>query len=97
MANESTQPANDRHSDPGQRGRTSIEAVLKDAPASRVSWLSPAHLIWAATLIVALGLYAMFGARSGSSSIRYVTETVATGDLTVVVTPTGSVQPTNKG
>lgn len=96
MANESTQPANDRHSDPGQRGRTSIEAVLKDAPASRVSWLSPAHLIWAATLIVALGLYAMFGARSGSSSIRYVTETVATGDLTVVVTATGSVQPTNK-
>lgn len=44
--------------------------------------------------VLAAGLVWSFG--GNSSSVRYVTEPVARGNLVVVVTATGSVQPTNK-
>lgn len=89
-AAESTAPA------PGPRARTTVDAVLAGTPGQTVSWLSPAHLKWLAALAAALVLYAMFGMSGSNNAIRYVTEPVTTGDLTVIVTATGSVQPTNK-
>lgn len=78
----------------GVGAKTSVDAVLAGAPAS--SGFSSSYVKWGVALVIALGLYAFFNARTATSTIRYVTEPVAIGDLTVVVTATGSVQPTNK-
>lgn len=55
------------------------------------------YALWAALAIVVLGgLYALFGGGGAGSALRYVTEPATRGDLTVIVTATGTVQPTNK-
>lgn len=74
-----------------------IKAVLGlDRPvASRLRRWRP-YAIWAAVAIAALaGLYALL-AGGGAAAPRYVTEPATRGDLTVIVTATGTVQPTNK-
>ncbi|MCC6946196.1 MAG: efflux RND transporter periplasmic adaptor subunit [Bradyrhizobiaceae bacterium] len=77
------------------REKLDIESVLGPAAsAGRRSWRTP---IWAAAVIVAAVLAAALWYRSGAqSSVRYVTEPAARGNLTVIVTATGSAQPTNK-
>jgi HlyD family secretion protein len=74
-----------------------IQAILGADAGSKAGWTTPRALRWAgaalAGLVAVTGLW-WFG--SGSNSVRYVTEPVARGDLTVIVTATGSVQPTNK-
>jgi HlyD family secretion protein len=61
------------------------------APAGRwKAWLIAVALAAA----LAGTLYALFGPTSGA--IRYVTEPVTRGDLHVIVTATGSVQPTSQ-
>jgi HlyD family secretion protein len=54
-------------------------------------------LVWAAIILAALvvGYLGLQFATGGQASAEYVTEPVETGDLTVIVTATGSVQPTN--
>ena len=74
-----------------------IEQVLgPDATATRPSRrrLAVYGVIGAALLALLVWL-----AASGSSgpAVRYVTEPVVRGNLTVIVTATGSVQPTNHG
>lgn len=50
----------------------------------------------AGILLVAAALWATNGQRSARTQPRYVTEKVVRGDLTVDVTATGTLQPTNK-
>jgi HlyD family secretion protein len=54
---------------------------------------------WLAAALVAglaVALYLWFGSDGTGDGVRYVTEPAAKGDLTVVVTATGTVQPTNE-
>ena len=78
--------------------RPEIETVLAQGRrlglTSFVSWQWALVAGVAALLIV--GTYTLFfGARSASEA-KYVTEPVVRGDLTAIVTATGTVQPTNQ-
>lgn len=77
--------------------RVSIEKVLKldqDQAARPSSKRNRQVLAGAAALLLLLGLLWTF---SGSTSaVRYVTAPVTKGSLVVLVTATGSVQPTNQ-
>jgi len=66
-----------------------------EALASRGSFTRP--LVWTAIILAAfvVGYLGLRFATGGQGSAKYVTEPAATGILTVIVTATGSVQPTN--
>jgi HlyD family secretion protein len=52
------------------------------------------NLIWAAVAVIAgIGLYAAWSMSGGQPGMSYATEPVTRGNLTVVVTATGSAQP----
>ncbi|MBL8665515.1 MAG: efflux RND transporter periplasmic adaptor subunit [Candidatus Odyssella sp.] len=60
----------------------------------RFTWRS---LLWAAgTLALAAGAYVVYFDGKGKAGQTFVTQPVTRGNLTVQVTATGSVQPTNK-
>lgn len=78
------------------RERTSVEAILAGR-ASSADRFSPRAKKVAAFVAVLASLLVAYDLASSSKKLPiYVTEPVATGDLTVIVTATGSVQPTNK-
>jgi len=73
-----------------------IEAVLGlDKPKATLGRYRP-KLVLAALAGVAVLLYAIFGTGGSNSGARYVTEPVTKGAITVAVTATGTVQPTNE-
>lgn len=77
--------------------RLDIRSVLgkgsADLPA--IAWRSRTVWVIAASALVLLAFLPWY-VGSRSASVRYVTEPVSQGGLTVVVTATGSVQPTKK-
>ncbi|WP_244500550.1 efflux RND transporter periplasmic adaptor subunit [Methyloceanibacter methanicus] len=75
--------------------RAELEAVLgAGKSASRFRLLKPLLLVGLAAGAAALA-YMFFGGGGSADGTRYVTESVTRGDLTVTVTATGTVQPTN--
>ena len=79
------------------REHLDIQTVLghEAGPASR--WVKYRKLLLTAAGLAALALlaaYWLFG--TSTNNVRYITEPVTRGNLTVVVTATGSVQPTNQ-
>lgn len=75
--------------------RAELEAVLGTGQsASRFRLLKPLLLVGLAGAAAALA-YMFFGGGGSADGTRYVTEPVTRGDLTVTVTATGTVQPTN--
>jgi len=74
-----------------------IEAILGlDRPVVSRFRTWRRYLIGAALAALAVvGLYLAFGG-GAATPLRYVTEPASRGDLTVIVTATGTVQPTNK-
>ena len=78
--------------------RPAIETVL--AQGRRLRFTGFTSLQWAlfagVAVLLFIGAYTLiFGARSASEA-KYVTEPVTRGDLTAIVTATGTVQPTNQ-
>lgn len=76
--------------------RRDVESILNDIGAAPRRWISPAA-VWAALLLGAVAVatgYWLWG--SAQSAVRYVTEPASRGNLVVIVTATGSAQPTNK-
>lgn len=73
-----------------------IEAVLGlDRPRSRLRrWRLP--LIIVVVAAAAAALFLLWRDGSSGSGVHYVTEPVTKGNLTVTVTATGTVQPTNE-
>jgi len=72
------------------------EVLSRDGASPRQWWRRPI-IRW--SLVVTAALFLIFISWSISlsgSAPRYLTETVTRGDLTVIVTATGSVQPTKK-
>jgi HlyD family secretion protein len=77
--------------------RLDIEAILGRGASSSPGWTQRRELKWAAAALAGLLLAAIvWWFASGTSTVRYVTEPVTRGNLIVIVTATGSVQPTNK-
>lgn len=77
------------------KGHADLQAIL--AAASDSTWIQHRSLKWVAVAISAILLVALVWFFGGNSNaISYVTEPVTRGNLTVIVTATGSVQPTNK-
>jgi HlyD family secretion protein len=78
-----------------QRPADDIEALLGLGSSSRLArWRKPA--IIAGLLAVALAVVLLISWGQSGAATRYVTAPVTRGDLQVVVTATGSVQPTNQ-
>lgn len=75
--------------------RLDIEAILGRETAAP-TWTRRPEVRWAAVLLAALLLiWAAWSLGGHADGVRYVTEPVTRGDLTVLVTATGSLQPTN--
>src|SRR3990172_666344 len=75
-----------------------IEALL--GVGKRMSWgiLRWRNLFWAAlAAVLAIGLYAWWSSGGSRAGVRYTTEPAARGNLTVIVTATGSAQPITQG
>ncbi len=70
-----------------------IARLLAGGGARRRRW--PWVVLVLAVLAGAAGWYYM-GSKAGAAEVRYTTEAVAKGDLVVVVTATGTVQPTTE-
>lgn len=76
--------------------RMDIQAIL-GMEASGSGWTHRRELKWAAAALAGLLLISVVWWFSGrTNSVHYVTDPVTRGGLTVIVTATGSVQPTNK-
>ena len=79
-----------------EKVKADIEAVLGlGKPKTKLRHMRPA-LIVGAVAAAALLLYLVFGSGGSNNGISYVTEPVTMSDLTVTVTATGAVQPTNE-
>jgi HlyD family secretion protein len=84
-----------RADQPRSASRKDVEAILESQSAPR-RWLSRG-LLWATIAIIAAAIAATLWLwDSGQSAVRYVTEPASRGNLIVIVTATGSAQPTNK-
>lgn len=77
--------------------RTDIQAILGLGAAQPSRWIRYRRQFVAVAVIAALALLAAYWLLGGSANgVTYVTEPVTRGNLTVIVTATGSVQPTKK-
>lgn len=81
-----------------ETSKEDIESALElDRPSRTGFWGRRRWWIGAVVLAgLALAVAALTGGGSSGNGVRYVTEKARRGDLTVVVTATGSVQPTNQ-
>jgi len=84
------------HTAPQGDTKADIESVLGIGEAQRrPRWRR--RLIVVLLVVVALGgAYAEFGAGGGKAGLQYRTAIAARGDITVTVTATGTVQPTDE-
>lgn len=70
-------------------------AALLDEPAARAWYRRPSvWVVAAAVLLSAAGLWWWLASRAAQAAPRYTTQSVARGDLTVLVTANGTIQPT---
>lgn len=73
-----------------------IDEVLGIDESPRSSWLRWRTVVWLGLAIVLLGgVVGVWRGQGGDTALRYVSEPVTRGDLTVTVTATGTVEPTN--
>jgi HlyD family secretion protein len=79
------------------RERIDIEAILGKEATSLPGWVHRREAKWAAaTLLALLALWVIWSLSGSTNGVRYTTEPAARGNLIVIVTATGSLQPTNK-
>lgn len=79
---------------PQAEAQPDIAAVLKSGGSSR-RWRRYL-IVGAVAMLAGAGLWYWLAASTSSSAVTYTTAAVTRGDLTVTVTATGTVQPTNE-
>lgn len=72
---------------------TEIEAILNEAKPRR-NWIWPTVIV-AGLALAAVGLWLWWPGAGAERAPQYLTQTIDRGDVTVTVTATGSVEPTN--
>jgi HlyD family secretion protein len=78
-------------------GRSDIQAILSMGNTSASRWTKYRKPLFAVAILAALALVISLWLFGGSTNgVRYVTEPATRGNLIVIVTATGSVQPTKK-
>ena len=81
-----------------QRMRPDIEKILglekSTASSPLQSWMP--HIKTGAAIATALALILYFGFGGSKSTVKYITQPAIRADLVVIVTATGTVQPTNE-
>jgi HlyD family secretion protein len=81
----------------GSKERLDIQTILAASRKPTLASLRRNKLLLAGAAVALLALvYAVWSASGNHTSIRYVTEAATRGALVVVVTATGSIQPTNQ-
>ena len=79
------------------REQLDIQAVLRMGNSPATHWMGRREVKWGGAIILALLLIAILWRVGGTTTqVRYVTQPVTRGNLVVIVTATGSVQPTKK-
>lgn len=79
------------------RERLDIEAILGKETSFLPVWMRRREVKWAiAALLALLALGVIWSLGGSTKGIRYTSEPAVRGNLTVLVTATGSLQPTNK-
>ncbi len=82
---------------PNRPDQPDIETVLELNRGGNGAWTRwRGRLIAAGVALVVIGGGAFWTLKQPANTVRYVTEQATKGDLTVIVTATGSVQPTNQ-
>lgn len=77
--------------------QSDIEAILGMGASSRSGWMQRRQVKWAAAALAGLLLLAIAWSFVGSErAVHYITEPATRGNLIVIVTATGAVQPTNQ-
>lgn len=87
----------DEAMDQAPKKRPDVEKVLglgKSRTSLFQRWRN--RVLIGAALAAALGVWAWSGRNAPDASVRFVTAPTEVGDLTVVVTATGAVRPTNQ-
>lgn len=73
-----------------------LDSILDAKADGPREFPSRRHFVWAGLVVLAIiAGYAFISGGSSDSQVRYLTEDATRGDLTVIVTATGTVQPTN--
>jgi HlyD family secretion protein len=79
------------------RKRMDIRAVLSMGRSPAAGWMGRREVKWGGAVVLTLLLLGVIWMSSGTTTqVRYVTGSVTRGNLVVIVTATGSVQPTKK-
>jgi HlyD family secretion protein len=78
--------------------RPDIEKVLGISMSSEASWLRDrrSQIIAGLVAVILLGLFVNWGIGGSGRALRYVTQPAMQSELIVIVTATGTVQPTNQ-
>jgi HlyD family secretion protein len=77
--------------------RLDIQSILRSSRTLSSRWFERREVKWGAVALAAVALIVIVRlVGGGTAPVRYVTEPVTRDNLTVVVTATGSVQPTTK-
>jgi HlyD family secretion protein len=87
---------NDKRS--GPVARRDIEEILGLADSKRAAWLKSwrSYLIAGGAMLAGLALFWAWSFSGSNIAPKYITEPAERGQLTVIVTATGTVQPTNQ-
>jgi HlyD family secretion protein len=80
----------------GPAERLNVERVLRQAGGTRRGIFRPRNWVLAALLIAAGGAFWLLRNGASDSATSYLTDPATHGPLSVLVTATGSVQPTNQ-
>ena len=80
------------------RERPDIEQILGVGKSAGRSWFGGWRAVMVAVVVIAAGAagYLMWKGGGSGNVVRYVTEEATRGNLTIIVTATGSVQPLNE-
>lgn len=79
------------------KSRIDIDSILAGGSSGKANWTRNRHVRLTSAAVAGLLVLGTLWSLSGrTNAIRYLTEAATTGNLTVLVTATGSVQPMNK-
>ncbi len=81
---------------PASTPETDVRQVLGLNEPAGARLLRRTWWLWLLAVIVAAGAWYLFSGNGASNGIQYRMDTLSRGDITVIVTAIGTIQPTNE-